>query len=141
MSGLCPKEPIKPRMITPSIFISFYLWGATILFTVLATASCSTVKGGVEQRIAAELLKQAEADGSVRVIVELRVGPQGIHAAQDEVLKALQGTPHRVTRRYTQVPFLGLEVSPQALQILSTSPAVLRIQEDQVVAPQRDKTP
>jgi len=128
-------------MITPSIFISFYLWGATILFMVLSTASYSTAKGGVEQAIPADLLKQAEAEGSVRVIVELRVGPQGIHAAQDEVLKALQGTPHRVTRRYTQVPFLGLEVSPQALQILSTSPAVLRIQEDQVVAPQRDKTP
>jgi hypothetical protein len=70
------------------------------------------------------------------VIVELRVGSGGISAAQDAALRALEGTVHRVTRRYQGVPFIGLEVSAEGLRRLSGSPAVLRIQEDRAVAPQ-----
>jgi hypothetical protein len=83
-----------------------------------------------------DLPSRAEAEGSVRVVLELKVGPEGIRAAQDAVLQALTGTPHRVTRRFTAIPFLALELSPQALRRLAAVPAVVRIEEDRLYAPQ-----
>jgi len=112
-----------------------------VFFFELFLAGCSTAIGEVERPVSAEILKRAETEGSVRVIVELRVDRQEIRLAQDEVLRVLEGTGYRVTRRYTQIPFLGLEVSPKALRLLATSPSVLRIQEDRVGTPQEDKTP
>jgi hypothetical protein len=86
------------------------------------------------------LLARAETEGSVRVIVELSVEPNSIGSAQDLVVQSLQGTRHRVTRRYQMVPLLGLEVSPEALRRLARLPAVRNIQEDQVLTPQ-ERTP
>ncbi|HYB73316.1 MAG TPA: hypothetical protein VED18_08095 [Candidatus Sulfotelmatobacter sp.] len=101
-----------------------------------ALGNSSAALGEPEPRLPAELLARAEAEGSVRVIVELRTGPGGIAAAQDAALHALEGTAHRVTRRYESIPFIGLEVSAEALRRLGGLSAVLRIQEDRVVAPQ-----
>ena len=97
-------------------------------------------RANAEATLPAELLAQAEAQGSVRVIAELRVVSGDLRATQEAVLQALAGAPHRVTRRYTTVHFLGLEVSPEALRRLAASPMVLGIQEDRVVAPQ-ERTP
>jgi len=78
-----------------------HLRGTGFLLVALAVTGCLSPRGKVRSRIPTEILKQAEAEGSVNVIVEVKVGPEGIHAAQDEVLKLLKGTGHRVTRRYT----------------------------------------
>ena len=86
--------------------------------------------------MAPELLRRAEADGMVRVIVEIRVGSEGIAAAQEAVLQALAGSLHRVTHRYTAIPFLALEASPEALRRLATLAAVLQVREDRLLAPQ-----
>ncbi len=111
------------------------------LFGLLVVAGCATAMAEGERRVPAEMLQRAETEGRVRVIVELKVDRQGIRVAQDEVLRVLESTDHRVTRRYTEVPFLALEVSPEALRRLAASPAVLRIQEDRMVTPQPGKTP
>ena len=94
-----------------------------------------------EERLPLDLLARAEAEGTVRVIVELRVGSEGIRAAQDALLLSLDGTQHRVTRRLTAIPFLALEVSAQALRLLAASPAVVRIEEDRLHAPQDRGSP
>ncbi len=111
------------------------------LFGLLVVAGCATAMAEGERRVSEEMLQRAETEGRVRVIVELKVDRQGIRVAQDEVLRVLESTDHRVTRRYTEVPFLALEVSPEALRRLAASPAVLRIQEDRMVTPQPGKTP
>ena len=72
------------------------------------------------------------------MIVELESLPEEIRASQELVLRALEGTGYRVTRRYRAVPFLALEVSPEALRRLVQSPVVRRIQADRVVEPQKE---
>ena len=88
----------------------------------------------------ADLLIRAESGETVRVIVELQAGAEEIHATQELVLRAISGTPYRVTRQYQTVPFLALEVSAEALRRLMHSPVVRRIQEDRAFSPQ-EKTP
>ena len=107
------------------------------LFSLAISPACQANESPM---LPAALLARAEAEGSVRVIVELSAEPDGIGGAQDLVAQTLQGTPHRVIRRYQTVPLLGLEVSPEALRRLARSPAVRRIQEDRVVSPQ-ERTP
>jgi hypothetical protein len=97
-------------------------------------------RGETESAMFEKLLARAVAQGAIRVIVELRVQQGDLRGAQDAVLKALAGTAHRVTRRYTAVPFLAMEVGPEALRLLAASPVVLRVQEDQLHAPQ-ERTP
>ena len=94
--------------------------------------------GGVnsEAPLPTELLARAEREKTVRVIVELQGGREGIQASEVLVLQALDGTHYRVSRRYKIVPFLALEVSAEALRRLAHSPVVLRIQEDRAVDPQ-----
>ncbi len=118
-----------------------FLSGVVLLHVLLVLAEGNTTARSLEQKVPGEVLKSAEAEGSVRVVVELNVGHQGIRAAQDELLHELEGTRHRVTRRYEQIPFLALEVSPEALQVLDTSSAVVRVQEDRLLLPQEGKTP
>ncbi len=119
------------------------LVGAAVLVPVevLGLAGCATALGEGDRRVPADLLRRAETEDRVRVIVEVKVDRRGIRGAQDEVLRVLESTDDRVTRRYTEVPFLVLEVSPEALRRLAASPAVLRIQEDRMVTPQPGKTP
>jgi len=93
-----------------------------------------------EASLPADLLGRAETEETVQVIVELESPPEEIRASQELVLRALEGTGYRVTRRYRAVPFLALEVSPEALRRLVQSPVVRRIEENRVVHPQ-EKTP
>ena len=87
-----------------------------------------------------ELLAKARAQGSVRIIVRLRVAEgadaRAIGAAQDAVLAELAAVPHRLGRRYTSVPFLSLVASEAALQTLAASPRVMSISEDTALQPQ-----
>jgi subtilisin family serine protease len=93
-----------------------------------------------------------QRDGVARVIVELRL-PQGAHvpegrlanlaarAAQRQgiattgaqLLTRLQGTNHRVLHRYETIPFVALEIGPDALRELAASGLqVTRVIEDGV---------
>src|SRR3712207_1804153 len=95
------------------------------------------------------LLQKAQRDGSVRVIV--RVGtddhfvPEGrldrtevslqrdqIDSAQAGLQEDLQGTSYHTLRRYETIPYIALEVSPQARQALQRSSLATGIVEDRL---------
>jgi hypothetical protein len=88
-----------------------------------------------------DLVAKAARQGTLRVIVELKMGPPGppspeaIARAQDLLLQELSGTSHRVLRRFTTIPFLGLEATAEALRRLGASPQVAGIREDRVLRP------
>lgn len=97
------------------------------------------------------LFDKAAHSGTVRVIVELRVAtvPEAkiasdqavaaqrsdIAAARAAVLKRLAGTGHRLMREYTTIPFVALEVAPDALAALAASSDVVGVVEDMLLAP------
>jgi hypothetical protein len=88
-----------------------------------------------------DLVAKAARHGTLRVIVHLKCdgpsppGRDAIARAQDLVLEELAGTGHRVLRRFTTIPFLGLEATPDALRRLGASPHVIGIREDVVLRP------
>jgi hypothetical protein len=89
-----------------------------------------------------EIVAKARLDGSVRVIVELRIAAgsddgreQRIIAAQQALLGELADVAHRVVRSFTAAPMLALEVSYDALQVLIRSAQVLYVDGDGLAAP------
>ena len=89
-----------------------------------------------------DLIDKATRQGALRVIVEvLPEGPaphsrEAIAKAQDLVIQELGGTTHRILRRYTTIPFMGLAVSADALRRLGGSLYVGSIREDTLLRPQ-----
>ena len=89
-----------------------------------------------------DLIAKAARQGALRVIVELKIDPPGpptreaIARAQDRVLQELAGTSHRVLRRFATIPFMGLEVTADALRRLGGSAHVGGVREDMVLRPQ-----
>jgi subtilisin len=97
-----------------------------------------------------QLLQQAEQEGAVRVIVRLGTDfvPEGrlsrpevanqraqIDSAQAGLQRDLQGTGYQTLREYDTVPFIALDLSPQALQAAQRSPHVTDIVEDPLAQP------
>jgi hypothetical protein len=116
--------------------------GPALLFGMMLLAAPGRAAAQVTGPSVEELTTNAERQGALRVIVELRVDSTGpptgaaIAAAQDSLLDELGGTSHRLIRRYTTVPFIALEVSAEALRRLAGSPRVAGIREDRVLRPQ-----
>ncbi len=97
------------------------------------------------------LLDRAQQEGSVRVIVELRLpshraegslAPEArrsqrlaIVKAQSDALARLNRRSHRVVHRFQTVPFVALEVGGDALAALAADPSVARVVEDRLVRP------
>jgi subtilisin family serine protease len=94
-----------------------------------------------------EMMQRARTQGLVRVIVELNVAtqPEGvlafssqtlqrqaIAAVQNQLLAPLPVPTYRLMRQYTTIPFLALELTPEALAALGQSPLVRGIAEDQL---------
>ncbi len=107
----------------------------------------------------------ARVSGSVRVIVQVDVpnlpaltaasvtakGDQLVAATDGQLSAAiakvragefvkLAGTLHSVVRTFDTIPFAALNVSPQALDVLQASPAIVGISEDHLAAPTLDNT-
>jgi subtilisin len=100
---------------------------------------------------------RAARDGRVRVIVELRLSSgasategglmrvggaaavlaqrQEIAVARDRVLSRLSAATMRETRRYQTVPLVALEIGPNELNALESSPDVLRVRLDGLMRP------
>ena len=82
-----------------------------------------------------DLIAKAVCQGPLRVIVQLKIDPPGppspeaIAEAQDRVLQELTGTSHRVLRRVTTTPFMGMETSADALGRLGASAHVAGVRE------------
>jgi subtilisin len=96
------------------------------------------------------LLRKAEREGSVRVIVRLRTDfvPEGrlsrpraahqrgeIDSFQKGLRAGLQGTGYRTLRQYDTIPFIALELSPEALREVERSPRVADVVEDRPLLP------
>ena len=127
---------------------NWFLFSTSVVLLV-GLAAVRTLAGGVPEA----LVDRAAREGTVRVIVQLRVSarPEGelgspdavasqrqaIAAAQSAVLKELAGTSYRVVRTYETIPFLALEVSLGALRALEESALVIGVEEDRLDSPQR----
>jgi hypothetical protein len=101
--------------------------------------------------ISPETLAKARANGSVRVIVELQLGPHkeeseearenAIRVAQQALLDELTKVSHRVIRAYTAIPAIVLAASAEALGIIAASPHVTRVTEDELSVPFKQTQP
>jgi hypothetical protein len=127
-------RPWSPRVGLP---LGLALLLGITLLTGAETAAAQTAPPTIE-----ELVAKATRQGTLRVIVELKIDPPGppspeaIGQAQDHVLQELAGTGHRVLRRFTTIPFMGVEVSADALRRLGGSVHVAGVREDMVLRPQ-----
>ncbi|HEY7671263.1 MAG TPA: hypothetical protein VIC71_03525 [Gammaproteobacteria bacterium] len=118
---------------------------------LIACVTAITAHAWAEVPVEAGVL-DALASGRARVVVELRIGdafhPEGtlsesaaaaqrqaILAAQQATLTALEGVEARVLQRPATVPFLTLDVGPDALYRLKAMPElVVRIFADSSAA-------
>jgi hypothetical protein len=95
-----------------------------------------------------KLVAQAEARGSVRVIVQLRVPfqpeaeiPERARQNQRAAIKRAQSTAHsrlgntRAHHHFRTIPFMMLEIDVAQLAALNADPDVIAIREDQLMSP------
>ena len=95
-----------------------------------------------------------QAPGGLRVIVQFRLDAdlcatapgteqcqQSIARGREALLQELGGTSYQVTRVYDTIPFVALEVSPEALRLLEGSKRVVGITPDTLHAPQSMPSP
>jgi subtilisin len=96
-----------------------------------------------------EILHKAQAEGSVRVIVELNASftAEGqlrsqtaiqkqrlsIRQAQQALIQELRLEPERLVRKFKYVPQLVIEVNPSQIIALSLNPRVRSLHEDKLV--------
>jgi subtilisin len=93
----------------------------------------------------ARLIGKAQKEGSVRVIVGLRTDftPEGrlsgaqvddqraaIESAGEGLRAELEGTGYETLREYETVPYVALELTPEALRAVQNSPQATTLQED-----------
>jgi hypothetical protein len=87
------------------------------------------------------LRDKARTQGTVLVIVTLRVpsgaAPAAIEAVKQSLRGELAATRHRVVRELTGLPQIVLEASDDTLQVLDASAHVLRIDESTAEPPTR----
>jgi subtilisin family serine protease len=123
----------------------FWVGACVALMAVLQTTSAIA---GVVPRA---LYDKAAREGPVRVIVQFRVPitPEGALQSADAVasqrqniaamryaaLAMLAGTSHRTIREFTTIPFVALEVAPDAISALEASPNVVGVEEDRLLSP------
>lgn len=116
------------------------VWMGLLLATCAGTAAAGMVPEA--------LFQKADREGSVWVIVQLRMltVPEGQLATADAVasqrhdialmrtamLGDLPGNSYRTAREFETIPFVALEVGPDALLALGVSPRVVEVQEDRI---------
>ena len=119
----------------------------------LATAPPATAAPS-QVTVAQPVRAQIQQQGWTRVVVEVRtptapLAPESalapvavatqratILAAQNAVLGRLVGTDHRLVHQYTTVPYVALEIGPDALSQLEGAVFdVVRVAEDRVLTP------
>jgi len=124
-------------------FLARFIWAAFILFTGAGRATAGVVPDALHEK--------ASSEGSVRVIVQLRVDTvpeghlesanavasqrQGIAARRSELMIELAVARHRMIREFETIPFVALEVGSDAVSVLKESPNVLGVEEDRLDRP------
>jgi subtilisin len=125
------------------VAVGLVLVGASV--PALASSADNSEKGGTPGP--SPLLQEAERDGSVRVIVQLRTdfAPEGrlgrtevadqrdgIESVQAGLQEHLRGTGYRTLREYETIPYIALDVSPRALQAIQRSSLANDVVEDRL---------
>ena len=91
--------------------------------------------------VSQDLLDLARSRGSLRVLVQIKVGTGAdtiaIGAAKQALWVDLAGTSYRVVRDLPDFPAVVLEASPGTLGALAASPRVNHVSEDLARLPQR----
>ena len=91
--------------------------------------------------VPAELLERARREGSVRIVVNLRIGSgpteEAVRAAREALFGDLGTAAYRVVRQYATLPAVALAASADALIRLAGSPHVTSVQEDMPLEPKR----
>ena len=114
------------------------------LVTFILNASALQAAQPQITKIDAKVRQSLLSKTSVRVLVRLnepiktqeRLTPEEkqqqnarITAAQDSLLRELDGVPHRIVRRYEIIPTFSMEIGVVALAALERSPRVARVYE------------
>jgi subtilisin len=110
-----------------------------------ARAEDHAKKPQAASKVSEALVVKAQAEGTVRVIVQLNLGwaPDGvlageqqeeqrsaILASQDQLFSELAGLGAERLRDFQFIPYQALRVSPAALDVLAASPLVVSVHED-----------
>jgi len=134
-----PSSPSIRALATSAIALIVAVGGGDRVATHQPGATVSTA-----------VIEKAQADGRVRVIVRVDVparpegeldGPaaveqrQVITDTQNTILDGLAATDFRVARQFDIIPYMALEVTPEALARLAQQPGVLSVVEDELSAP------
>jgi subtilisin len=98
-----------------------------------------------------ELVLKAQKEGTVRVIIHIKepfqpegrlkkvvdVASQrkGIATAQEQLLKELGNTRHRIFRRFETIPFMAMEAGVNTLAMLERSGYAVSVEEDRLSLP------
>ncbi len=123
--------------------VFFSAWVALILGLGAGTATAGVIPEALHAK--------ASSKGSVRVIVQLGVTTfpeeelesaaavasqrRGIAATRAALLAELAGTGHRTIREFETIPFVALEVAPDAMTALEASNNVIGVEEDRILSP------
>ncbi len=121
------------------------------LAAFVACLTSSALPGFPAQRVPAGLLEQAQAGGSVQVIVQLDppARPEGelpgtsailgqrtaIAGARERLKSALRPGSFKVSHEYETIPFVAMEANEEALWSLEGLPGVRLVAEDRVLFP------
>lgn len=132
-------------------------WVISLAAILCAVAS----RSAAEQKIPTEVIDQAAANGTVMVLVALKVpwqmestlGEDQVQAQRDAIasiqtnlLSELLGKSYKLVRRYDRIPGIALEVGPDALAELAHSTNVVNVLLDRPAAgeeesPSSEKVP
>lgn len=133
------------RSLVSGIFLAMLIGVSTV-----GAAAWQAGGRGAEQAGLRGLLDQASQSGSVRVIVQLRVGllaqaandPNVAQAQRERISRVQQTLIDRLSqqgqltaRRYQNLPLMAMQVTPEQLQELWASPEVESIQRDELSSP------
>jgi hypothetical protein len=140
--------------------IMFSPLGKVLIHFGFATLLCvgqPAVGAPQSDKIPREVIEKAENDGSVLVLVGLKVPwqkeetltagavqeqRQAIDAVQHEFLTELAGTQHKLIRQYEEIPGIALEVGRDALAVMEKSTRVTNVLLDRpVMASLKNSTP
>jgi len=116
---------------------------------VLLTLAVSTGLAQSSGKVPREVIDQADAYGTVLVLVglnapwqletelsedQVRAQREAIASIQKDLLGELEGRAYKVIRRYDRIPGIALEVGPDALAELARSPHVTNVLLDRPAA-------
>jgi subtilisin family serine protease len=145
------KSSTNRHMMTDGPNVNCTFFWMVVAVTGLFLVTPPSAEAQVQPRVSDSLLEKADAEGIVRVIVELGAAfiPEGnlantaatdnqratIRDSADSVLSRLAGQQVGQIKRFSTIPYLAVEVDGSALRLLNTLTDVIRVEEDTLNRP------